>query len=139
LTVPTAQGPEVIEYGLDGFTVALKKVNNPPSRRSAPVEADGPDFYEVTGVESWDVLNMRAEAQAQAPQIGAVPAHGTCIRNLGCVGGLTLEEFTSRSASAKRDIERQRPRWCRIAYHSIEGWVAGRYLRESTHTCTREP
>jgi hypothetical protein len=100
-------------------------------------EADGPDFYDVTGVGSGDVLNIRAKADDRSPPIGAVPANETCLRNLGCIGGLTFEEFTTRSETEKRQLERQRPRWCRIEYHGIEGWVAGRYLQESTGACER--
>ena len=100
-------------------------------------EADGPDFYDVKGVQSRDVLNIRAKADYRSPQVGTVPANGTCLRNLGCVGGLTFEEFTTRSEAEKRRLERQRPRWCRIEYHGIEGWVAGRYLQESTGACER--
>jgi hypothetical protein len=73
-------------------------------------EADGPDFYDVKGVGSGDVLNIHAKADYRSPQIGAVPANGTCIRNMGCVGGLTFEEFSTGSAADKRGLERQRPR-----------------------------
>ena len=100
-------------------------------------EADGPDFYDVKGVQSRDVLNIRAKADYRSPQVGAVPANGTCLRNLGCVGGLTFEEYTMRSEADKRRLERQRPRWCRIEYHGIEGWVVGRYLQESARACER--
>jgi Bacterial SH3 domain len=102
-------------------------------------EADGPDFYDVKGVGAGDVLNIHAKADARSPQVGTVPASGTCLRNLGCVGGLTFEEFTTWSATEQRRLERQRPRWCRIEYHGIEGWVAGRYLQESTRACARDP
>jgi hypothetical protein len=100
-------------------------------------EADGPDFYDVKGVGAGDVLKIRAKADYRSPQVGAVPADGTCLRNLGCVGGLTFEEYTMRSEAEKRRLERQRPRWCRIEYDGIEGWVAGRYLQESTVACER--
>jgi hypothetical protein len=98
-------------------------------------EADGPDFYDVKGVTSGDVLNIRVEANYRSAKIGAIPSDGTCLRNLGCVGGLTFEEFTTLSAEEKQKIERQRPRWCRIEHHGVTGWVAGRYLQESASAC----
>ena len=98
-------------------------------------EADGPDFYDVKGVASGDVLNMRVEADYQSAKIGAIPPDGTCLRNLGCVGGLTFEEFTTLSEAERQKLERQRPRWCRVEHHGVTGWVAGRYLQESVSPC----
>jgi len=101
----------------------------------ALAEADGPDFYDVKGVEAGDVLNIRAEADYRSPKVGTIPPDGTCVRNLGCKGELTFEEFSTLSEGEKQMIERQRPRWCRIEYHDVTGWVAGRYLQESTSQC----
>jgi len=101
----------------------------------ALAEADGPDFYDVKGVESGDVLNIRAEADYHSTQVGTIPPDGACVRNLGCKGGLTFEEFSTPSEADKRRIERQRPRWCRVEYHGVTGWVAGRYLQESASAC----
>ena len=39
-------------------------------------EADGPDFYDVTGIESGDVLNVRAKAKYRAPKVGTIPPGG---------------------------------------------------------------
>ena len=50
--------------------------------------------------------------------------------NLGCVGGLTFEEFTKLSDEEKKKIEHERPRWCKVEYEKTVGWVAGRYLTE---------
>ena len=80
--------------------------------------ADGPDFWEVHGVITGDVLNMRLEPD------------GKCLKNLKCVGGLTLKEFTSLSEAEKEKIKKDRPRWCQVEYKGQKGWVAGRYLRE---------
>lgn len=75
----------------------------------------GPDFWEVTGVGSGDLLNMRAGPSTGNEVIGQF-ANGDVLRNLGCKmeGG---------------------QRWCKVilaaAENDPEGWVAGRYLRES--------
>jgi len=95
-------------------------------------EADGPDFYRVVGVAEGDVLNIRAEPGAAAEKIGEIPAGASCVRNLGCQGGLSFEEFTSLSESEKAERLKQNPRWCRIEHQGVTGWVAGRYLAEGT-------
>lgn len=93
-------------------------------------EADGPDYYAVQGVAQNDVLNIRAEPSPHAPKVGEIPPNGTCIRNLGCQGGLTFEEFTTLSPAEKERRARENPRWCKVEYEGVTGWVAGRYLTE---------
>ena len=95
-------------------------------------EADGPDYWQVRDVAREDVLNMRSYAAFKAPKVGEIPYHARCIKNMGCKGGLTYQEFTTLSESEKQQITRQRPRWCRVSYQGITGWVAGRYLQEGT-------
>jgi hypothetical protein len=93
-------------------------------------DADGPDFWQVRGVEKSDVLNMRQYADFRAAKIGAIPHDAQCIKNLGCKGGLTYHEFTTLTEAEKQRIMKQRPRWCRVSYQGLTGWVAGRYLQE---------
>lgn len=97
---------------------------------TAFADADGPDFYVVRGVAPGDVLNIRAKPNPHARKVGEIPPDGACIRNLGCQGGLTFQEFTELSPSARKQRERENPRWCKVEYHGITGWVAGRYLAE---------
>ena len=92
--------------------------------------ADGPDYWQVHGVESGDVLNIRNEPDWISKKIGEIPPDGQCIKNLKCIGGLTYDEFTSLSEAEKEKIKRERPRWCFIEYKGLKGWVAGRYLME---------
>jgi hypothetical protein len=96
----------------------------------ACAEADGPDYWRVHGVDSGDVLNIRCEANPTSEKIGQIPPDGQCIKNLKCIGGLTLNEFTTLSEAQKEKIKKERPRWCQIKFQGITGWVAGRYLRE---------
>lgn len=90
--------------------------------------ADGPDYYAVSGVSLGNVLNIRATPSADGNQIGAIPHDGRGIRNLGCRGGPTFEEWQRMNAAERDQAARQR--WCRVRYHDVEGWVAGWHLRE---------
>lgn len=98
----------------------------------ASAEADGPDYWQVKGVDKDDVLNIREQADPHSKKIGEIPPDGTCIKNLGCVGGLTFEEFTTLSEEEKAKIEHERPRWCKVEHDGTTGWVAGRYLTEGS-------
>lgn len=98
--------------------------------QDANSEADGPDHWEVYGVEAGDVLNIRQEPNWKSQKIGEIPPDGKCLKNLRCVGGLTYDEFTNLSEAEKNKIRKERPRWCYIEYKRKKGWVAGRYLRE---------
>ncbi len=93
-------------------------------------EAGGPDYWQVRDVEKNDVLNMRNKPDLKAEKTGEIPFDASCVRNMGCKGGLTLNEFTALSEIEKQQILKQRPRWCRVRYKEVSGWVAGRYLKE---------
>jgi hypothetical protein len=101
------------------------------SATGAGATADGPDFYEVRGVAKGDMLNIRAEPSAKATKVGEVPRDGTCLRSLGCQGGLSYQEFSELSASQQRRRLRDNPRWCQIEHRGVRGWVSGRYLGEA--------
>jgi hypothetical protein len=107
--------------------------------QSARAEADGPDYWQVYGVAADDVLNIRQAPNWKSPKIGEIPPDGQCLKNIMCVGGLTLEEFTNLSEAEKEKILQERPRWCYIEYRGIKGWVSGRYLREGFCQQASEP
>lgn len=74
----------------------------------------GPDFWDVTGVGADDTLNLRKSPSAKAPILAKFP-DGTMLRNKGC----RIDDNI---------------RWCLVELPddpSVQGWVAGRYLRES--------
>jgi len=81
---------------------------------AASADADGPDFFEARNVAKNDVLNIRAEPNPRAAKVGKIPPDGTCIRNLGCRGGLTFREFNELSPSERKRRERERW-WLRTA------------------------
>jgi uncharacterized protein YraI len=92
--------------------------------------ADGPDYFKIRGVAVGDVLNIRAAPNTGAKRIGSIPPGASCVRNLGCNGGLTYQEATTLAPQQRRQLLRQRPRWCHVEYRGQRGWVAGRYLSE---------
>jgi uncharacterized protein YraI len=98
--------------------------------RAALADADGPDYFRVVNVAANDVLNIRAEPSARSARLGSIPPGADCVRNLGCRGGLSLAEFTELNEAERAARLRQNPRWCRVEYQGITGWVAGRYLAE---------
>ena len=110
-----------------GLVVAAALAAGPGS---AAATADGPDFFQVTGVAATDTLNLREAPDPHAAKTGEIPPDGTCIRNLGCQGGLSLQEFTELSKSDQEKRLKVNPRWCRVEYRGKTGWVAGRFLRE---------
>lgn len=73
----------------------------------------GPDFWAVAGVGASDLLNLRDRPSVQGAVLERLP-DGAVLRNMGCaITGTT--------------------RWCHVTNPAsgTEGWVAGRYLRES--------
>lgn len=99
---------------------------------AASAEADGPDYYVVRGVAAGDVLHILAEPNPHAPPVGQIPPQGTCIRNLGCRGGLMFAEFSTLSPAEQERRTRAHPRWCQVEYLGVTGWVAWRYLAEGS-------
>lgn len=93
-------------------------------------EADGPDFFRAKGVTAGDTLHIRSAPNAHARKLGEIPPDGTCLRNLGCQGGLSFKEFTELTPAQQAQRLRSNPRWCKVEYRGITGWVAGRYLAE---------
>lgn len=91
-------------------------------------EADGPDHFQVVKVAEGAVLNLRAEPKATARKVGEIPPHASCLRNLGCQGGLSYQEFSTLDPAQR--AEREHPRWCKVEYRGMTGWVAGRFLAE---------
>jgi uncharacterized protein YraI len=105
----------------------------------APVtlaEADGPDFYAVTGVAADDVLNLRSGPSPHSDKIGEIPHDGRGLRNLGCQGVPTFAEWEKMTPEQR--TESGKKRWCRVRFGDLEGWVAGRYLREDSAPQTPE-
>ncbi len=62
--------------------------------------------YQVAGVESWDVLNVRSGPSASHAKVGALPYNGSNIKLAGqCVG-----------------------KWCTLKFFGTKAWVNTDYL-----------
>jgi len=101
--------------------------------------ADGPDYYRVRGVTVAKALDFRAEPRTDAAGIGRIPADAQCLRNLGCQGGLSFEEFNTLSAEEKQRRLTANPRWCKVDYQGTIGWVEGRFLAEGKCAAAVDP
>jgi hypothetical protein len=103
-----------------------------PPLDAARAEADGPDHYRVQGVAANDTLKLRAAPNPKAAKVGAIPPHANCLRNLGCQGGLSFKEYSELTPAQQQERLRKNPRWCKVEYRGITGWVAGRFLAEGS-------
>jgi hypothetical protein len=102
---------------------------------AAHATADGPDFYRASGLSPGSSMPLRPAPQADAPAVGRIRADATCLRNLGCQGGLSLEEYSRLSEPARQQRLAENPRWCQVLYQGRSGWVPGRNLAESVTAC----
>jgi len=91
-------------------------------------QADGPDFWAVTGVRPDDALNLRVAPDADSRAIARIPHNARGLKNFGCPNEVTFEQW-KRMTQAQRDWA-ARSRWCQIEYRGQRGWVAGRFLKE---------
>jgi len=106
---------------------------------TAQATADGPDHYRVRGVSPRRHVLLRAEPSTASAALARIPSNATCLRSLGCQGGLSFEEFTALSDEEKRRRAAENPRWCKVDYRGTVGWVAGRYLAEDACTPSATP
>jgi uncharacterized protein YraI len=88
----------------------------------------GPDHWAVTGIAAGGALDMFAAPSPEAPKIGAVPANGRKLDNLGCINEPTYQEWLAMSEEERRQAAERR--WCRIRYGGVAGWVRGKFLKE---------
>jgi hypothetical protein len=90
--------------------------------------ADAPEYWAVTGVPSYDSLNLRVAPDADSRRIAKIPFNARGIKNHGCPNHVTFEQW-KRMTQGQKD-RAARSRWCEVEYMGMKGWVAGRFLRE---------
>jgi hypothetical protein len=106
--------------------VALFLISQVPSH----AEASGPDFFRAKGLPAGQSLSLLQSPQRTSAVLIQIPADAHCLKNLGCQGGLSLEEFTSLSHEAQQARLFENPRWCRVEFLGTRGWIDGRFLQE---------
>ena len=99
-----------------------------PTAMPVRAEASGPDFYRVADVDATETLNLRIGPSREFAVIAELPRDADGLANMGCRGGLTLQEWTEASES-EREASRYR-RWCLVGFERVVGWVPGRFLAE---------
>lgn len=110
-------------------TLALLVGVSAPARAQ---NAEGPDFWAVTGVKPNDALNMRMAPNADSEAIARIPYNARALKNHGCPNDITFEQWKVMT-KPQRD-RAARSRWCQVEYQGRKGWVAGRFLREDGGT-----
>jgi uncharacterized protein YraI len=92
-------------HALAPFVLGMSLLLGDPPPAAAT--ADGPDLFRVTGVASWDRLNMRGGPAASYRVVGRIPHDARGIENLGCGGT-----------------------WCQVRWQGVIGFANNRYLAE---------
>lgn len=100
-------------------------------------EDGGPDHYKVRPGAKVASLQLHAEPKSTSKVLAQVPPQTTCLRNMGCQGGLTMAEFTKLSAADKKKRAAENPRWCKVDYQGTVGWMRGDLLAEGA--CAAAP
>lgn len=87
-----------------------------------------PRFWAVTGVASNDVLHLRDVPSAESKSLAGIPPNTHGLKNLGCRRNQVPFDQWVRMSESQRNLAMTR--WCRVEYRGMQGWVAGRYLKD---------
>lgn len=98
---------------LFGFTVSIF------------AEADGPDFWQVRDPVA---ITLHESTRLDATAIATIPAGTKGLKNLGCEGAVSYEEW-SRMSETEQQGARDRI-WCKVSYADQIGWVQNKHLVE---------
>ena len=94
--------------------------------QKASAEASGPDYFQIKADKA---VNFYERNDHNAKVIGIIPANTTGLKNLGCTGFVTFEEWrkmrAEEQAIAKEEV------WCKISYKDQMGWIQNIYLGEN--------
>lgn len=96
----------------------------------AVAQAEGPDYFRITGLKKEDRVNVRRAPNTDAKIVGRIPKDSDGIKNLGCKGGLTQRQWEKASEAKKSAAARER--WCQVSFGDVTGWVLGRFLAEGS-------
>jgi hypothetical protein len=96
----------------------------PMATEHAVAQVDGPDYWDVVGLRSHQVLRMHAEANKRSRITADVPHNARQLKNLGCRG---TPAFKQPSADTEK-VRRGRSNWCRVEYRGKQGWAPAIFL-----------
>ena len=100
--------------------------------------SDTVEFWEIQKVKSWDVLNIRSEANFTSKKVAGISYKETCLINHGCGQNIDLESMMHMDEEAvKAFLSQAKEDWCYVEYKGKKGWVSKHYLTKSTSTCTK--
>lgn len=105
--------------------------------RDALAAADGPDFWNVTGVRPGGSVRVRAAANERSAIVTRLPHDAKGLKNLGCMPAPDFAEWQKLSDAAK--ALSIRARWCRIESGGRQGWVPARFLTEGASPAATPP
>lgn len=89
-------------------------------------EADGPDFW---AINSKNAVKMYDTSGKKAKQIATIPSDTFGLKNYGCVGIYSYEEFIKLQDKNKK-IRKKKYR-CKVQYKGTIGWIDGAKLKEN--------
>lgn len=92
-------------------------------------DGHGPDAWQVTGVSSNDVLNIRMGPGTNYPVIDAFAYNENGLQQITCVPLISFEQSVAMSDADRANLP---PRWCLMtdADERKVGWVAAQFLME---------
>ncbi|MCP5365353.1 MAG: DUF1311 domain-containing protein [Hyphomicrobiales bacterium] len=91
----------------------------------ASAEADGPDFWQTVPQQA---VPLRAEPDEAGVVIDNLPPGTRGLKNLGCRGGPSFQQWSRMTPKAQAEARRQM--WCRTTFAQKTGWVKALDLRE---------
>lgn len=94
--------------------------------------ADGPEFWQVTGVRSDDVLNMRMGPGTDYMILNALPHNARNVKAIVCVPTLDDGDYFSLTEAEQAQIN-SLSRWCYMRTDDFKhGWVNMRFMEEDS-------
>jgi len=100
--------------------------------RDAVAEADGPDFYRLTGLAPGETLFLHPGPEIGGRPLATLPCDAEGLVNFGCIGGMSYEAW--QGASGEERAAAALTRWCRVGHGSTIAWAPGRHLAEGADT-----
>lgn len=83
--------------------------------------------WSVTGISQNDTLNIRSLPSSKSDLLGEIPANGSDISVIRCIGVARIEQLEATDEQTiKKALSKS---WCLVRYKSTTGWVSANYLK----------